>query len=369
MAERIIEVFDEQLETTLGTLSIFEGGRKGPTYAFKSQSKELSDQAASTDLPPFLDDALPDSWGRKLIKRSLGGTRTPFPHELLLLLSDSQRIGSLRFRENGQYLSSAGEDIPPLLHLGRIDMEIKKVNADPLERVSALIGIGSHSIGGARPKATVRDSKGQLWIAKFSSEDDNPVLEALIMDAARSAGILAAETSTKPVANSHVLLSKRFDRSADGKRIGMRSLAATLDINDSGDGLDWGDIASAINNDDFLELWRRALLGTLVHNVDDHIRNHSQIRVRNGKEWVWQLSPVYDITHDPNPHTPHALSLLGEHDASKVAKNLPSFAQLLNISTRDQLHAFSAIMDAIEQNQLPTHPGALPVLQHHYSLA
>lgn len=34
MAERIIEVFDEQLGTTLGTLSIYEGGRKGPTYAF-----------------------------------------------------------------------------------------------------------------------------------------------------------------------------------------------------------------------------------------------------------------------------------------------------------------------------------------------
>ena len=53
--------------------------------------------------------------------------------------------------------------------------------------MNQLIKPGS-SLGGARPKATVVDTKGQLWIAKFPSkndENDTGSWEKVVHDLAR----------------------------------------------------------------------------------------------------------------------------------------------------------------------------------------
>lgn len=42
-------------------------------------------------------------------------------------------------------------------------------------------------------------------------------------------------------------------------------------------------------------MWRRIALSVVIHNTDDHLRNHGLLRQGSG----WRLSPAFDI--NPNP--------------------------------------------------------------------
>ncbi|WP_448855443.1 type II toxin-antitoxin system HipA family toxin [Corynebacterium camporealensis] len=359
MSKRQIDVVDEQRGTVLGRLLIFDGGRRGPTYQFKAQSPGLCDGPVSPELPPFLLDALPDSWGKKLIKRELGVGREPFAHELLLGVSDEQRTGALRFIENGQALApSTGRPIPPLVDLGEIDAEIQKVVGDPAQRVSALIGIGSQSLGGARPKATVQDKDGQLWVAKFGTRNDEPKVESRIMNAAQACGIQAAETKHTAVANSDVVLSRRFDRDEQRNRIGMRSYASVLELDDAGRDVDWMDLLEVTDARDHAEMWRRAAFGVLVNNTDDHVRNHSQLRVRDEDGWAWWLSSAYDITHETDPNTDHALSVLGERSGVGIVRVLPELAELAGLSQEEAAWWVHETVGYLREHKIPLHEPA-----------
>lgn len=346
---------------------IFDGGRRGPTYRFEAAHGKTESTPAVTDLPAFLTDALPDAWGTKLIKRDLGGIRNPYPHELLLGVSDAQRTGSLRFFEDGQPLAPLdGQQIPPLVDLGKIDTEIKKVVGDPSYRVSELIGIGSQSLGGARPKATVQDREGRLWVAKFSTMNDDPKLESQVMNLALRCGIDCAITRHTSVANSDVVLSRRFDRGEELSRIGMRSYAAVLGIRDAGRDVDWFDIVQASDPRDWSELWRRAVFGALLHNIDDHVRNHSQIRVSEGDEWVWRLAPAYDITHEPEPVARHALAVLGQRDAVGIARELPGLADLAHVAPSEGRMWVKDMLSTVKMSSTlstAVHPDVAKVLQ------
>jgi serine/threonine-protein kinase HipA len=48
---------------------------------------------------------------------------------------------------------------------------------------------------------------------------------------------------------------------------------------------------------DLEELWRRVVFNILVHNTDDHLRNHGFLLGNEG----WKLSPVYDVNPQPWP--------------------------------------------------------------------
>ena len=43
------------------------------------------------------------------------------------------------------------------------------------------------------------------------------------------------------------------------------------------------------------ELWKRMVLGILISNTDNHLRNHGLVHSSTG----WRLSPLFDI--NPNP--------------------------------------------------------------------
>lgn len=365
-----ITVRDEQLQVDIGRLEVFKTGRRGSTYRFESWLKGLESSPTGTELPAFLSDAMPDSWGARLIKRSLKLAREPHPHELLLGVADSQRTGALRFidEQTGEALAVSGEvEIPPIVDLGLIDSEVKKVTGDPEYRVSELIGIGSQSLGGARPKVTVRDKNGDLWVAKFAALNDIPQLEVSVMNAASECGIACAETRYTSVGNSGVVLSKRFDRSRDDcgqyLRIGMRSYAAELLVSDAGVGLDWADLASVTDSRDLVQLWRRAVFGVLVGNTDDHVRNHSQLRAWEGGSWVWRLSPAYDITQQSLGDASHALSVLGEHSAVNIADALPAFAEWLGLENNAAKYWLRQTLSVLSRRRILTVDGAQESLQ------
>src|SRR5712664_2081204 len=86
--------------------------------------------------------------------------------------------------------------------------------ADTDEDLRLLLAPGS-SLGGARPKASVRDRDGALAIAKFpKASDAYPVerWEMVAVELARRAGITVPEARLETVANRAVFVARRLDR-------------------------------------------------------------------------------------------------------------------------------------------------------------
>ena len=123
-------------------------------------------------LPLCFQDAAPESWGRALMTRALGGGLTEFDY--LTQSDDHTRHGALRFLdEKLELLSQLCPPVPRLVELERLRTLAHQFERDPAraeEAVRDLTGAAG-SLGGVRPKASVEDG-GQLWIAKFTSRDD-----------------------------------------------------------------------------------------------------------------------------------------------------------------------------------------------------
>src|SRR5580698_344428 len=151
-----------------------------------------------------IGDSAPDRWGRVLMRRAErrraereGQTpRTLREIDYLLMVDDEARMGALRFseREGGPFLADYGpKKIPPLIELPRLLSAAGRAlsETDTDEDLRLLLAPGS-SLGGARPKASVRDRDGSLAIAKFPSHGDNVntvLWEALALKLASKAGI------------------------------------------------------------------------------------------------------------------------------------------------------------------------------------
>ena len=91
------------------------------------------------------------------------------------MVDDEARQGALRFavREGGPFLASNQPTrIPPLIELPRLLSAAEHVlsDTDTDEDLRLLLAPGS-SLGGARPKASIRDRDGHLAIAKFPKEE------------------------------------------------------------------------------------------------------------------------------------------------------------------------------------------------------
>jgi len=270
----------------------------------------------------FLDSA-PDRWGRLLMRRreawqaKLDGREesTLFESDYLLGVFDGHRMGGLRFKleQDGAFLNNHKKMATPpwtsLRELEYASLQLEKEEAinDPeyTKWLSMLIDPGS-SLGGARPKASVLDEKGNLWIAKFpSSKDDKNTgaWEMVLHELAKVCGIHVPDARLLQFSGKHhTFLSKRFDRIQD-KRIHFASAMTLLGYQDGADfhdGLSYLDIVAfiiqqgALVKADLEQLWRRVVFNILVSNTDDHLRNHGFILTNNG----WQLSPAYDM--NPN---------------------------------------------------------------------
>lgn len=165
------------------------------------------------------------------------------------------------------------------------------------------------SLGGARPKASVVDDGGGLWIAKFPSRND-PVdtgaWEWLVHELAGQAGVVVPSVQLRRFGSKHhTYLSKRFDRTQVGERLHFASALTLLERDDGDDHtegasyLELVDLlmrAGARPTPDMQQLWRRIVFNICVSNVDDHLRNHGFMLGDQG----WQLAPAYDMNPDPN---------------------------------------------------------------------
>lgn len=285
-----------------------------------------------------IGDSAPDRWGRRLIERNLarharelGHTaRSPREIDYLLGVSDFTRQGALRFAatQNGPFLAdSSGEHVPPLLELGELLNAARALEADPdsisgEEAVQLLLAPGS-SLGGARPKASVRDRGGQLAIAKFPQNHDGTDTvrwEMVMMSLAERAGIEVPRARIELVGGIAVLITARFDRLRE-TRIPFLSAMSLLDSADNEPG-SYVEITNALRSiashasRDGPELWRRLAFNILASNFDDHLRNHAVIYDGVG----WCLSPAYDLNPVPRSerdrHLTTAINVDGDNTAS-----------------------------------------------------
>lgn len=265
----------------------------------------------------LFQDAAPDSWGRKIIRRreKRGSLRES---DYLLGVFDLTRVGALRFKIEGSdvFVNSDGDNpAPPWTTLRMLEGSSRRFEEDDADEsaLAVLLRPGT-SLGGARPKASVTAPDGSLWIAKFPSKEDDfdtGAWEYLVHILAEESGICVPEAQAQKFSRAGTtFLCRRFDR--DGSRRVPFASAMTMlgceDRQEDGNGT-YIDIAGflmqhgAKPDADLPELWRRMAFSLLVSNTDDHLRNHGFI-AENGR---WRLSPAYDL--NANLKRPQSLSL------------------------------------------------------------
>ena len=291
--------------------------------------------AAAMPMFGAIGDSAPDRWGRALMRRmerrraEKEGTavRTLWEMDYLLQVDDEARAGALRFAEHegGPFLREAGaKRIPPIVDLPKLLAAAEHVmeDKDTDEELRLLFAPGS-SLGGARPKASVREKDGHLAIAKFPRKDDeiNTVTwEAVALSLAEKAGVIVPKRHLENVGKTPVLLLRRFDR--DGaRRIPFLSAMSMLGSKDM-EMRSYLEIVDALRQHgaapkaDMEALWRRLVFSILISNTDDHLRNHGFLY--EGQEG-WRLSPAYDLNPVPVDIKPRILTTAINEDDSTAS--------------------------------------------------
>lgn len=292
------------------------------------------------DKPMFgaIGDSAPDRWGRVLMRRAgrrraerAGETpRTLREIDYLLMVNDEARQGALRFalEPGGPFLAASdATPIPPLVELPRLLSAAEHVvgDSDSDEDLRLLLGPGS-SLGGARPKASVRDRDGHLAIAKFPHKDDEIDAvrwEAVALSLAEKTGIPVPQWRMETVVKKSILLLRRFDR-ADGVRVPFLSAMSMLGANDNETRsyLEFVDALrqyGAAPKSDMHMLWRRIVFSVLISNTDDHLRNHGFLY--DGPDG-WRLAPAYDLNPVPVDIKPRVLATAIDLDDGTASLDL-----------------------------------------------
>ena len=268
-------------------------------------------------------DSSPDRWGQLLMKRRLErdirdglapkGTKL-YESDFLLGVHDRYRVGAIRYKLNdeGNFLDDRdGLAAPPFVELRALEQASRALENDPdnmsldgREWLRMLIAPGG-SLGGARPKASVADKNGHLWIAKFpSTRDDYDVggWEFVVSVLANQCGLRVAKGIAQCYASDHhCFMVKRFDRTETGGRLHFASAMTMTDRVDGDDasvGASYLELAEVLMehgsepDKDLRELWSRIVFNILVSNTDDHMRNHGFL-LDPGRGW--RLSDAYDM--------------------------------------------------------------------------
>lgn len=267
----------------------------------------------------FLDSS-PDRWGRSLMQRRENlrarqegrKAKRLTDWDYLLGVHDETRLGALRLRapEGGEFLNSDRRlAAPPITSVRELEEASRgfeqhideEDNPEYARWLNQLIAPGS-SLGGARPKASVRDEKGALCIAKLPSRADMRNMAAWEMLAHRLAEKCGIQLPKARLLDNggrdeSTFLVNRFDRTADGGRLAFVSARTLTHRRDREAGASYLELVELLQRQgaetraDTHQLYRRIVFSILIHNTDDHLRNHGFFVEDRGV----RLSPAYDI--------------------------------------------------------------------------
>jgi serine/threonine-protein kinase HipA len=250
--------------------------------------------------------------------------------DFLLGVHDETRLGALRFRAGaeGPFIDSDDQlAAPPITSLRELQAASRYLeeheeddDSEYVKWLSQLVAPGT-SLGGARPKASVRDEAGALCIAKFPSRDDRHDVGAWELVAHRlaaKAGINVPATRALRLGDSNhtTFLAQRFDRTADDRRRAFISAMTLTQHVDGERGPSYLDLVDLLQSRgvntaaDCAELFRRVVFSIRIHNIDDHLRNHGFFIGAKGIA----LSPAFDI--NPSLQGEELTLAINEHETA-----------------------------------------------------
>jgi serine/threonine-protein kinase HipA len=276
-------------------------------------------------------DAAPDAWGRRVIEAQRRVPANSLTEADYLLGAGSDRVGALDVRESLSSPVQAGttpiQSLPYMLEAAeRIEQGL------PIPTTLVDFFGSAPGAGGARPKASVRDDTGLLWLAKFPAAGDTfdvAWAECCTLKLALRCGLSVPQVKVQDIGGKSVLLIRRFDRywhtpgtvlctytalhdTLPGSALAEQRLpfvsGLTLVACDEFESRlkSYADLAHAVRDhahpslirSNTEELFARMVFNIFVSNDDDHLRNHGF--VRDPRLPGWRLSPLYDVVPRPS---------------------------------------------------------------------
>ena len=273
-------------------------------------------------LPGVFADALPDSWGNKIIENFFTRTKHLSVYDISplqkLLYMGSRSMGALEFYPS---VGTEAKELEALLELRALVNDSRKVLKGEMSTVlPELFRVSSDSLGGAKAKVTVgfnTESKEMMtantkladgfehWMVKFDGTDEKAtpsealLAEKVYLDMAKHCGIESVTSQIIEDGNLAHLAVKRFDREKNAKPLHVHTLAGMSHMNfKDKDTMSYDKffrtILAVTNNYSVLEEgFRRMVFNVLAGNQDDHAKNHSFVMDKKG---TWRLSPAYDLS-------------------------------------------------------------------------
>ena len=313
-------------------------------------------------LPGLLADSLPDKFGNAVIDAWLarqGRTPESFRPVERLCYVGTRGTGALEFAPSTGPRPTTGRrlavdalvDLASSILTRRARLSVSLEAGEEEEALSDLLRVGT-SAGGARAKALVawhpetnEVRSGQIetgsgfehWILKFDGVEGNVdrdlgvthgygAVEHAYALMAREAGIVMPDTRLYDEGGRRHFMTRRFDRTPDGKKLHMLSLAALahLDYNAAGaHGYEQALLAIrelGLPMDAVEEQFRRMVFNVLARNQDDHVKNIAFLMDKRGR---WSLSPAFDLTYAYNPAgdwtASHQMTVNGKRDGFALA--------------------------------------------------
>ena len=325
---------------------------------------QMRKPAATDDSGVFgaLADTAPGAWARRVIARTHAAARQLAPElkaltelDLLCSVDDFSRVGALRVRRAGANpLASTAQGLRATAGFDMLERLAEATRAlelgdETTQDLIALKGAGT-SLGGARPKCSLLDADGRLALAKFASSRDVrsvPRGEVLAMQLARRAGIDTADAHLLTIHGMPLAMVRRFDRTAEHRRIPYLSAATMLQAR-AGDDHAWTELVDAINTRcvaakaDAQQLWRRLVFHHLIGNVDQHKAGF--LYARNG---LWRLAPAFDLNPDPDRPRETRTWLSEESGPSTSIKTLCEQASRFYLDRADALAVLAEVHGAV----------------------
>lgn len=312
------------------------------------------------ELAGCLRDGLPDAWGRRVLIDRLVATRGRDARDVELddvtymLESSSNRTGALDFQASADRYVPRDDDGGTLQDLEEAARRVER--GEPVPESLALALFHGTSIGGARPKAVLRDGRRQL-IAKFSaSQDTYEVVKAefVAMRLAQRAGLDVADVELTAANGRDVLLVERFDRIASSLGWTRRAVVSALTLLGEHEltahHASYADLADIVRarfaapSATLRELFGRMAYNVLVGNTDDHARNHAAF-------WSGaslSLTPAYDICPQARPtREANQALVLGDGDRRSLLATCVAISNKFLLRSEDARELIDGLVDRI----------------------
>jgi serine/threonine-protein kinase HipA len=291
-------------------------------------------------LPGLLADALPDRFGNSLIDAWLatqGRSAGSFNAIERLCYTGTRAMGALEFapasgpraRKSSKIQIDALVELASEVLTHRNSLEVSFAPKSVHKGLTEILRVGT-SAGGARAKAIIAWNpatnevhSGQVkappgfgyWLLKFDGVSGNKdkelqdpkgytVCEYAYSLMAKDAGLVMTECRLLEEGGRRHFMTQRFDRSQDGEKIHMQSLAALahfdFNVAQANSYEQAFDVARRLDLplDAIEQQYRRMIFNVVARNQDDHVKNIAFLMDKNGK---WTLSPAFDVAYSYNP--------------------------------------------------------------------